>query len=154
MYFTPDSVLCGVLVSNIIPGDLIGGATVQYVVKYEINAEVDICQIGYLGVAPNHPICVNGAWVPASKAVKPRKVFVKTVYNLVLNGKHIVRQGEIEAVTLAHNFSDPVRAHIYFGTHRCLSDILAVQVNGVAVFSNFTWTRNSKNEIVGVEHCI
>ena len=58
--FTGNSVVGGVLVKDILPGDVLGGATVKYVARYEVPHGAYICSISGMGLTTFHPIRVDG----------------------------------------------------------------------------------------------
>lgn len=80
-----------------------------------------ICRVGHLGITPWHPIRVGGVWAFPTTNHKTEQ-YDGNVYNLFLSTGHIAVIDNIECVTLAHNYHDPVVRHEYFGTNRVKDD--------------------------------
>jgi hypothetical protein len=83
--------------------------------------------LGSLVITPFHPVRMRGQthrWeFPADIAGYTDRL-ISTVYNLVLDSRHIVMADGWEALTLGHGFSEPVAAHDYFGTQRVIDDLM------------------------------
>jgi len=77
-----------------------------------------------LVLTPYHPVRVGASWVfPCDVAVTTR-TRCAAVYNLVLDGGHVVVVDGIECVTLGHGLEDnDVVRHPYFGTQRVIEDL-------------------------------
>lgn len=84
-------------------------------------------QLGNLSITPWHPIMVEDKWVfPASLAPYTSRP-IKTVYNFVLAGGHIVDVEGYQCCTLGHGFKGPVIEHDFFGTEKVVSDLRKVR---------------------------
>ena len=150
--FTGNSVVGGVLVKDILPGDVLGGATVKYIARYEVPHGAHICSIAGMGLTPFHPIRVDGEWMFPYELVEPRfDEHVNMLYNIVLDSKHLLASNgkQIEAITLGHGFTDPHVAHPYFGTEACVRDIEKyANKEGIATFSKYEWIRDWRGRVV------
>jgi len=129
-----------------------GAASVRCVVAYGGAAAVRLPGSG-LVITPWHPVRVGGRWcfpadlasgaaaaaataavgtatgraVPnADAALSSMLVSPGRVYNLVLDGGHVVMVNGIEAVTLGHGLQDEIARHPYFGSDAVVRDLEAL----------------------------
>ena len=108
-------------VKNLRRGDVLpGGARVRCNVQLSINAPLPMCLLqGGLLITPWHPVRLPGtdAWCFPAHVSAAQPVYVKNVYNIVLDSQHSVVVDGIDCVTLAHGVTqDAVLAHAFFGT--------------------------------------
>jgi Mg-chelatase subunit ChlD len=110
-------------VKDLRQGDVLSsGARVRCNVQLSINAPISMCQLpGGLLITPWHPIRMscgdNDAWSFPADISTAKPIFVKNVYNLVLDSHHAVLVDGVFCVTLGHGFvHDKVVAHAFFGT--------------------------------------
>lgn len=93
-------------------------------------------------ITPWHPIRLAGRWqFPADvaahdaagrpgatpQALAASMVVPPSVYNLVLDGGHVVVADGVECVTLAHGFQEDVVRHYFYGTEAVLRALQAMQ---------------------------
>ena len=104
-------------------GDILSnGAVVRCNVQLSINAPLPMCRLpGGLLITPWHPVCLPGgsvdSWCFPADVSAAELVFVKNVYNLVLDSQHSVIVDGVSCTTLGHgNTQDRVLAHAFFGT--------------------------------------
>jgi len=113
------------LVKNLRQGDVLpSGACVRCNVQLSINAPLPMCRLpGGLLITPWHPVCMPGsdAWCFPAHLHTAEAVFVKNVYNLVLDSQHSLLVDGVACVTLGHGIThDDVRSHAFFGTSAVL----------------------------------
>ena len=109
------------LVKNLRQGDMLpNGARVRCNVQLSINAPLPMCRLpGGLLITPWHPVCMPGSdsWCFPALLHTAEPVFVKNVYNLVLDSQHSLLVNGVACVTLGHGIThDDVRSHAFFGT--------------------------------------
>jgi hypothetical protein len=109
------------LVKNLHRGDVLpNGARVRCNVQLSINAPLPMCRLpGGLLITPWHPVCMPGSdsWCFPALLHTAEPVFVKNVYNLVLDSQHSLLVNGVACVTLGHGIThDDVRSHAFFGT--------------------------------------
>jgi uncharacterized protein YegL len=96
------------------------GARVTCNVQLSINALLPMCRLpGGLLITPWHPVRVSGseAWRFPADLCAAEPVYVKNVYNLVLDSQHAVFVDGVACVTFGHGITnDRVVAHAFFGT--------------------------------------
>lgn len=151
--FTGDSIVGGVMIQDVLPGDIINGATVKYVVRYVVEGGATICRLGGFGLTPYHPVREGGFWkFPCDVAAPKLEPAVFMLYNLVLETNHTVSSHDkyYEACTLGHGFTGEVIAHSYFGTQKCVQDIEKHAVDGVATFTKYDWIRDASKRVTGI----
>jgi hypothetical protein len=110
-------------VKNLRQGDILSnGAVVRCNVQLSINAPLPMCRLqGGLLITPWHPVCLPrgsvDSWCFPADVSAAELVFVKNVYNLVLDSQHSVIVDGVSCTTLGHgNTEDRVLAHAFFGT--------------------------------------
>ena len=108
-------------VKNLRRGDVLpSGARVRCNVQLSINAQLPMCRLqGGLLITPWHPVQLSGSdsWCFPADITAAELVFVKNVYNIVLDTQHSVVVDGVACVTLAHGvIHDAVLAHAFFGT--------------------------------------
>jgi len=76
-------------------------------------------------ITPNHPIRINGSWIkPRNLSQEIVRIALRTtVYNFVLDKKHIMKINGIECVTLGHEIKGNNIEHAYFGTKKIIIDL-------------------------------
>lgn len=119
-------------VSKIKKGDILSNdATVICVIKIYVTSgkkEMVYINDGLL-ITMWHPILINKKWTFPGKRIKPSLEEIDTVYNFVLDSKHIITINDIECCTLGHNFIDnDVIKHPYYGTNEIINDLS--KING------------------------
>jgi hypothetical protein len=72
-------------------------------------------QLGSLSITPWHPILIEGIWTFPASIVPYTSRPIRTVYNFVLDGGHIVDVEGYKCCTLGHGFKGPVIEHDFFG---------------------------------------
>lgn len=72
-------------------------------------------QLGSLSITPWHPILIEGTWTFPASIVPFTSRPIRTVYNFVLEGGHIVDVEGYKCCTLGHGFKGPVIEHDFFG---------------------------------------
>ena len=72
-------------------------------------------QLGTLSITPWHPILIEGTWTFPASIVPFTSRPIRTVYNFVLEGGHIVDVEGYKCCTLGHGFKGPVIEHDFFG---------------------------------------
>ena len=129
-------------------------ATVSVAVHFPAR---EVSLSGSPSITPWHPIRdpVSNEWIfPVDRF--PTRGAVAPVYNLVLDMVHQVQIYDSSptllefkpayiAITLAHGFTGPVVGHAYFGTTKCLSDLVCLpgfEAGVVRVPEDFVWTRD------------
>jgi len=106
-------------------GDILpSGARVTCNVQLSVNTLLPMCRLpGGLLITPWHPVRMSGSesWrFPADLSVA-EPVYVKNVYNLVLDSQHAVLVDGVSCITLGHGITnDRVLAHAFFGTSAVL----------------------------------
>lgn len=94
-----------------------------------------------LVITPYHPIRVNGKWQFPATIASPSLMYTSqsqfpqhykvtsfrrpcaSIFSFALESGHTMFINGIECVTLGHNFTEPVVAHPYFGSHLVLNDL-------------------------------
>jgi Mg-chelatase subunit ChlD len=108
-------------VKHLRQGDVLAsGARVRCNVQLSIDAPLPMCRLpGGLLITPWHPVCMSGSgsWCFPADLSTAEAVYVKNVYNLVLDSQHSVIVDGVSCITLGHGFiHDRVLAHAFFGT--------------------------------------
>ncbi|KAH0788562.1 von Willebrand factor type A domain containing protein [Histomonas meleagridis] len=107
------------LVKDLKKGDILeDGGIVQCLIEMKIKGVGTSNCVDVNGVllSPYHPIQIEGKWVFPITVNDQKVETVNYWYNLVLEGKPIVRLNGIPAITLGHNMEEGVLKHPYFGT--------------------------------------
>ncbi|CAM9747123.1 unnamed protein product [Chrysoparadoxa australica] len=114
------------------PGSSVGSSQIRCVVKTLCEDGVcDLVQLGAMAVTPYHPIRErstgdNDDFDFPINVGKVQEQQCPAVYSFVLEEGGIMRIGGFDCVTLGHGLSGPVSAHEYFGTHKVLQDLSAM----------------------------
>ena len=119
------------LVSEIEKGDtLSNGAKVECVIKIIVTSgKKEMVYINGLLITRWHPIIIDGVWVFPGERTNAYLEEIDTIYNFVLDSKHIITINDIECCTLGHNFTDnSVISHPYYGTNKIIDDLS--KING------------------------
>jgi hypothetical protein len=108
-------------------------------------------QLKDLIITPWHPVLYKGQWQYPIHLLKNNQfIELDTVFNLVLDKHHIIHVEGYDCITLAHNLTDPVVAHPYFGTDAILKD-LEVQTGwdtGIPTFQNLIAKRDPDSGLI------
>ncbi len=96
------------------------GARVRCNVQLAIDAPLPMCRLpGGLLITPWHPVRMPGcdAWCFPVHLSPAQPVFVKNVYNLVLDSQHSLIVDGVSCITLGHGvLNHAVLSHAFFGT--------------------------------------
>ena len=114
------------LVSDIEKGDILSnGAKVECVIKIIVSSgQTEMVYINGLSITRWHPIIIDGVWVFPGERKNAYLKEIDTIYNFVLDSKHIITINDIECCTLGHNFTDnSVITHPYYGTNKIIDDL-------------------------------
>lgn len=114
------------LVSEIEKGDILSnGAKVECVIKIIVTSgEKEMVDINGLLITRWHPIIIDGVWVFPGERTNAYLEEIDTIYNFVLDSKHIITINDIKCCTLGHNFTDNyVITHPYYGTNKIIDDL-------------------------------
>ena len=114
------------LVSKIEKGDILSnGAKVECVIKIIVSSgQTEMVYINGLSITKWHPIIIDGVWVFPGERKNAYLKEIDTIYNFVLDSKHIITINDIECCTLGHNFTDnSVITHPYYGTNKIIDDL-------------------------------
>jgi hypothetical protein len=77
-----------------------------------------------LSITKWHPIIIDGEWIFPVERTHAYLEKIDTVYNFVLDSKHIITINDIKCCTLGHNFTDNcVISHPYYGTDKIINDL-------------------------------
>jgi hypothetical protein len=110
-------------------GDMVwtpqGSAAVLFLVKLtcQTNPMKRMCRIGNNPanalISSHHPVFnkYNNQWNFPKDIWPCERVRQHTVYNIVLNSKHIISVDDIESPTLGHGLTGPVIEHDFFGNY-------------------------------------
>jgi len=103
-------------------------ATVICIVEHPAAGEVCVLSSTGLIITPWHPIDASGnnTWsFPSDNTGAVREPAKEPVFTFVLDRAHSVLVNGVRCVTLAHGITsgDDVRAHPYFGSAKCTSDL-------------------------------
>jgi hypothetical protein len=115
------------------------------------GAKQECIQLKDLIITPWHPVLYKGQWqYPIHLQAKNPSVALDTVFNLVLDKHHIVSVEGYECITLAHNLTDPVVVHPYFGTNAILRDLekQAGWDTGIPTFKNLIAQRDPDSGLI------
>lgn len=166
-------------ISSLRKGDVVntrhggGSATIRHVVKTVTSTLPTsmFAMVNGVKLTPYHPIyeVSSKEWVFPGEHYPCISEHVDAVYNLVLDGGHIVRlvssvsgdptsvtstsnnafEVDVFACTLGHGFTGPVIGHSYFGTSRVIEDVSTlVEVDGQNVLNHLDVQRNRKTGLV------
>jgi hypothetical protein len=114
------------LVSKIKGGDILSnGAKVICVIKIIVTSgKKEMCNCNGLSITRWHPIIIDGEWVFPGERINAYLEEIDTIYNFVLDTKHIITINDIKCCTLGHNFTgSPVIEHPYYGTDKIINDL-------------------------------
>jgi uncharacterized protein YegL len=114
------------LVSEIKEGDILdNGAKVICVIKIIVTSgKKEMCNCNGLSITRWHPIIIDGKWVFPGDRIKTYLKEIDTIYNFVLDSKHIITINDIKCCTLGHNFTGSrVIEHPYYGTDKIINDL-------------------------------
>jgi hypothetical protein len=108
-------------VKHLRQGDVLpSGSRVRCNVQLSIHAPLPMCRLpGGLLITPWHPVRFTGSdsWCFPADVCVAEPVYVKNVYNLVLDSQHSLLVDGVSCVTLGHGFThDRVVAHAFFGS--------------------------------------
>ncbi len=76
-----------------------------------------------LKITPWHPIKILGEWDFPINYVKPEIQSCQAIITLVLSDNHVAIINDIPCITLAHNSTDKILNHSYFGTSKIIDDL-------------------------------
>lgn len=145
------------LVKDICPGDIVRtpdgiGAAVVYCIKIECthSRASMVCFDSGLVITPWHPIRIGGIWTFPRDLGPEKQLDCREMYNFILDTCHMVVINGYECVTLGHNFKGDIIEHPYFGTHRVVEDLRAIDVRktGLITLSPYTFIRNRETRLV------
>lgn len=133
-------------------GDILdNGAIIKCVIIFHECDTITI-QDGMLEITPWHPILDGDTWVfPSSRKVVNTNSN-QSVYNFILDSKHIININGINCCTLAHGFTGPVIQHEYYGTQNIINDLKVFpgySYGLVNVFKENKVFNNDKTQIIG-----
>jgi len=102
-----------------------------------------------------HPVRLNDKWVFPAKAC-PDKVVTqdcKAVYNLVLDGGHVICIGGVWTVSLGHQLQDDVVRHPYWGGEAVLEDLRRLRgwKQGKVTLGPNCVVRDASGQVVGLK---
>lgn len=104
-------------------------ATVRCIVKTICNNGKGYlaCFDKGLRITPWHPVRISGQFEYPHNLTEVYEQECPAVYSFLLDKGHTIFINDIECVTLAHGFEDPVAKHNYFGTISVVNDLQKMQ---------------------------
>ena len=149
------------LAKNINPGDYIYGLNINgenkpSQVKCILQTKpkfglIEMCQIGSLNITAWHPVKYNGDWVHPNNIITPTLTHCESMYTFLLDWGHIAVINDIEVIMLAHNYTDGVLKHEYYGTENVIKDMKMMpgwSVGHILINDNVIFTRDNDNGLV------
>ncbi len=123
-----------------------GGAKIVCKLVFNSSEGVDIVEYKDMLITPFHPIKVNGLWTFPIDVCDSHDMKLTTVYNFILDSKHIIIVNDVECVTLGHNFTGDIIEHPYFGSNKIVDDLKNKDGwgNGLIVFNDVHVIRDDK----------
>ena len=85
-----------------------------------------VCLGGGLVLTPRHPVRVGGVWRRPAELTDARVGHDGAVFNLVLEGGHVLLVDGVEAVTWGHGLQGDVVGHPFYGTSRIVESLAAM----------------------------
>ena len=110
-----------------------------------------MCQIGTLNITAWHPIKYNGEWNHPNNIITPTLTQCESMYTFLLDWGHIAVINDIEVIMLAHNYTDGVLEHEYYGTENVIKDMKMMPgwaFGHIVINDNVLYIRNSENGLV------
>lgn len=137
-------------------------ASVVCVVKTVcLNGTTDLVRVGHSGlqITPWHPVkeTAQDQWVFPASLGSVEILPCDAVYSFVLDSCHIMQIGEVNCVTLGHNFQGDIVGHPFFGTDAVIHSLKSHQngqswSKGVVEFVGDCVVRNSNGLCIGFAH--
>jgi hypothetical protein len=105
------------------------GATVRSLVETRVDSRsvplVTVAQgDGELTLTPGHPVFVGGRWQLPKYLGRAVEQPCQSLYNLILDGGHVILANGVMTITLAHGYSLPVIDHPYYSTRLVVEDLM------------------------------
>jgi hypothetical protein len=130
-----------------------GYAKVKCVIRFKYTGY--LMKHNFTKITPFHPVYFNSMkWFFPEYSTSFERIYVtdEYVYDFILDKFHIIELDGIFAVTLNHNFSDPIVHHEYFGGH-IINDLIKIDGwdNGYIILDNYTFIRDDDNKVCGIE---
>lgn len=83
-----------------------------------------ICSIANkLKVSPYFPIKINNHWVFAKSIIEPKIINCDYMYNIILRDRSCIKINNYKCPTLAHNITDNIISHDFFGTEKIILNL-------------------------------
>jgi len=127
-----------------------------------------LVKLNDLVITPYHPIHFEGKWqfpidVYANNLKKPlpnpffgllenHNSKSWNVCNIVLEKNHIIEIENFQVVTLGHGFEEDVVKHDYYGTNRCIEDLIKISGwdDGLIILDNYRLIRDENMLVSGM----
>jgi hypothetical protein len=123
-------------------GDDIPGASIKYIIKFDVNAEILMSQIytpkhrNDLIISPYHPYYESSSecWFFPSDTQDSTLFYIDYIINIVLENGYWVDINGIKCVSLGHglqkfNDTETILKHEYFGTNNVIEDLEVFKIN-------------------------
>eukprot|EP01064_Diplonema_japonicum_P003441 TRINITY_DN1221_c0_g1_i1.p1 TRINITY_DN1221_c0_g1~~TRINITY_DN1221_c0_g1_i1.p1 ORF type:complete len:728 (+),score=189.69 TRINITY_DN1221_c0_g1_i1:64-2184(+) len=131
-----------------------GDAEVLCVVRVKPSGgKIEMVRLeGGLQITPYHPIVKDGQWVFPCNVAEGTMQKAEYVYDFVLSTGHTVEVAGVTCVTLAHEFTEPVVAHPYFGSSRVLKDMQDISSwhDGLITLEPSSFIRDPSGFVTGI----
>lgn len=117
-----------------------GPATVKYAIKMGTAQKMQpMVRIVNCTITPWHPVLDKMVWVYPADIGKVEDLPIQEVYNVILDGGHIVDVGGTLTASLGHGFQGNVIEHDFFGNETRIIEAISAQpgfAEGRPVFEN------------------
>lgn len=117
-----------------------GPATVKYAIKMGTAQMMQpMVRLAKCTITPWHPVLDKMVWVYPADIGKVEDMPIQEVYNVILDGGHIVDVGGTLTVSLGHGFQGKVIEHYFFGNEARIIQAISAQpgfAEGRPVFKN------------------
>jgi Mg-chelatase subunit ChlD len=117
-----------------------GPATVKYALKMgTVQKKQPMVRLANCTITPWHPVLDKMVWVYPADIGKVEDLPIQEVYNVILDGGHIVDVGGTLTVSLGHGFQGKVIEHAFFGSEARIIQAISAQpgfAEGRPVFEN------------------
>ena len=113
-----------------------GPARLRCVLQTNIpSGELEMVNISFntsgavvLSITPYHPVYLD-VWGQSKQWIYPHSILIPlmtkcdAIYSLLLEKHHIVEIGGVQCICLAHEYTEGILAHDYFGTKKVVDDL-------------------------------
>lgn len=149
------------LAKNIQAGDYIYGLNIKgenkaSLVKCILETKpkfqlIEMCHFAGLSITPWHPIKFNGSWVHPADIQEPILTHCESMFTFLLDEGHIAVINNIEVIMLAHNYTESILGHEYYGTINIVNDMKKMpgwEFGHILLNNNVIYIRNKEDGLV------